>query len=534
MSFAKKIINTFEKIKQIGKQSLAKLAGQTSQSKSSTHRQMKIIKSRSSHVCADFFQTETGNYWMITLILAALFIFGIKFNIGADTLAIFFSLINLDIYVGLSAASINRLEAHIRELLKRYESELKPILDKLASEKDLIGGADETFFDRFMVIVFMDLPSGFLFNEKIAKDRTFSTWEKETSGSINKFRNFLCLVSDRAKSLLKLSAHHSCTGVADLFHFLMCPVKAFKFSFARKLKTLAKEEKKINANLADIKSASDVHTVTEKLELINDKRAVIKQGQSIFRHELQSISTTVHPFDLQSQQQTSGQITGKLNASVSAIRNVIMSCRITDNKNALGKMEKQIAPIAALTDSWWDWVDTYLNSTEMSDELKKAVKQYLLPVVYFKIQSKKSKHKKQLRETYEKVYQQAELKLMAHPLAKEMTNNQSLMIWAKQKCQKYQRTTSPIEGRNGLLAGFNLNARGMTIEQLQSQTIIHNYWNKREDGTTAVERCFNFKPKLDPFEFIVESMKDYAFPFPRHRWKKKVHSLFQENTLAAA
>jgi hypothetical protein len=196
-------------------------------------------------------------------------------------------------------------------------------------------------------------------------------------------------------------------------------------------------------------------------------------------------------------------------------------------------MEKQIAPISGLTDSWWHWVDGYLDSTEISDELKKVVKQCLLPAIYFKIQSKKSKSKKQLRETYKKVYQEAEKKLMSHLLVNELTE-QSLMKWARQMCHKYQRTTSPIEGRNRLLAGFNLNARGMTVEQLQSQTIIHNYWNKREDRTTAVERCFNFKPKLDPFEFVVENMKDFIFPVPRKRWKKKVHSLIQENMLAAA
>jgi hypothetical protein len=219
MNFAKKVINTFEKIKKIGKQSIAKLSHLINNSKSSTHRQIKTINSRSSHVCSELFQTEAGSDWMIRLILAVLFIFGLKFNIGADTLAIFFSLIGLDIYVGLSAASINRLEIHARGLLKKYEAELQPTLDKLSSEKDLLGGADETFFKRFMVIVFMDLPSGFLFNETFAKDRTFQTWKDETNGSINKFRNFLCLVSDRAKALLKLGDHHCCTGIADLFHF---------------------------------------------------------------------------------------------------------------------------------------------------------------------------------------------------------------------------------------------------------------------------------------------------------------------------
>jgi hypothetical protein len=131
MNFAKKIIKTFENIKKFGKQSIAKISSQTSESKSSTHRQIKLIASRSSHVCSEFFQTEIGNAWMARLILAVLFIIGIKFNIGADTLAIFFSLIGLDTYVGLSAASINRLETHIRELLKTYEAKLKPTLDKI-------------------------------------------------------------------------------------------------------------------------------------------------------------------------------------------------------------------------------------------------------------------------------------------------------------------------------------------------------------------------------------------------------------------
>ena len=120
MDFAKKIIKTIESIKKIGKQSIAKLSHQTNNSKSSLHRQIKIINSRSSHVCSEFFQTANGNDWMIRLVLATLFIFGIKFNIGADTLALFFLLLGIEIYVGLSAASINRLEIYIRGLLKKY------------------------------------------------------------------------------------------------------------------------------------------------------------------------------------------------------------------------------------------------------------------------------------------------------------------------------------------------------------------------------------------------------------------------------
>lgn len=193
MGFTKKIIRTCAAIKLFGKQSLAKLSRQTNSSKSSTYRQTKIINNRSSHVGSEFFQTENGSEWMIRLIIAVLFIFGIKFNIGAKSIELFFSLIGLDIYAGLSASSINRIEEMIRELLKKYEDQLQPILKKLSGDKDLIAGADETFFERFMVLIFMDLPSGFLFHEKFSKDRKFETWERETSGIVKQFKSFVCL-----------------------------------------------------------------------------------------------------------------------------------------------------------------------------------------------------------------------------------------------------------------------------------------------------------------------------------------------------
>ena len=119
---------------------------------------------------------------------------------------------------------------------------------------------------------------------------------------------------------------------------------------------------------------------------------------------------------------------------------------------------------------------------------------------------------------------------MLHPLMSELTKK-SWLKWAKQMCCKFQRTTSAVEGRNGLLAGFNLCARGMTEAQLESQTIINNYWNKRPDGTTAVERCFNFKPKIDLFEFVIQNMKD--LPVPRRRWQKNIPNYLQQNILTA-
>ena len=49
---------------------------------------------------------------------------------------------------------------------------------------------------------------------------------------------------------------------------------------------------------------------------------------------------------------------------------------------------------------------------------------------------------------------------------------------------------------------------------LKALTIIHNYYIKRRDGTTAAERFFEARHK-DLFEFLIENM-DYPVRPKRH------------------
>ena len=66
---------------------------------------------------------------------------------------------------------MHRLEPIIVETAVAWEqdgiapSELRPI----------IGAVDETFLQR-MMLVFMDLASGYLLMEEVARDRTYDTW----------------------------------------------------------------------------------------------------------------------------------------------------------------------------------------------------------------------------------------------------------------------------------------------------------------------------------------------------------------------
>ena len=82
----------------------------------------------------------------------------------------------------------------------------------------IIGAVDETFL-QCMMLVFMDLASGYLLFEESAEDRTYDTWHTRVTTRLKTLgTRLLYLVSDRAKPLVKLGKTGlGCLSVPDLF-----------------------------------------------------------------------------------------------------------------------------------------------------------------------------------------------------------------------------------------------------------------------------------------------------------------------------
>lgn len=76
---------------------------------------------------------------------------------------------------------------------------------------------------------------------------------------------------------------------------------------------------------------------------------------------------------------------------------------------------------------------------------------------------------------------------------------------------KFQRASSAVEGRNGVLSRMNHTQRSIRPRRLKVATVIHNFGIRREDGTTAAERLFG-EPFPDLCEWIVEHMGELPLP----------------------
>jgi hypothetical protein len=205
MGFWTKSVQIFNSIRENGKQSIRHLAHQTGFSKSSVHRLQQARGRRDCHRESWFWETEEGHGWLLRLVVATLYIFGLKRGVGADSISAFFCRLHLEAYVGCSPSALRGvmdvLEQAILETTAAWEHEGMTH----GEARPIIGAVDETFLERLMLVC-MDLASGYLLVEAVTDDRTYDTWSTlvkvrlETLGV-----GVFSLVSDRAKALIKLA-----------------------------------------------------------------------------------------------------------------------------------------------------------------------------------------------------------------------------------------------------------------------------------------------------------------------------------------
>lgn len=496
------------------KRSIRKISKLTGISKSGVQRQVKGINKRNRYTESYFWETQEGYQWLRILVFSVIFLFGIKGGIGAETISMFFGLLRLDTHIGVSATTIKKLRHNMMDFLIEYgkEQEINHLCEK---SLNIAAGFDETFFKK-MILIFMDLPSGYIFLEEESQDRTYDTWKEMIQHIAEKFSiNFKYTVSDRAPALIKLAVKGlECLSIPDLFHAINEIVNLFGLRLNRKKADLKNKLTIAIAELALLKELSkDIRPKENIICQLENEYSLTESGISTYQRILRELSKIVHPFDINSSdKQTSATTLNLLINIVEQIKVLQKELNINDDKKRISKFNNQIKGIASLIDAWWLWCEESLNNDKIDNELKNWLLMYLLPSVYWQNQVKRTKNS-DLKESYRKAFKDAQLKLEQHPLTPLFITQKEWLSWARWMASNFQRTTSAVEGRNGCLSQMHHNGRGISVKRLKTLTIIHNYYLKRLDGTTAAERLFKRK-FVDPFDWIINKMGD--LPPPRN------------------
>ena len=511
-----------------GKQSVYKLSKQTGIPKSSIYRLLKAILKRNRHPESEFWETVVGRQFLNRLVIAVLYDFCIKGGIGAERASEFFKRMGIDSHVGVSPTALRGKLKEIERLLVEYQGIQEKEQCKGNRTQEIIAAGDETFFNGMILLVLIDLSSGYLLLEEKAEDRTYDTWNQKAQTRLDeiglRIRHF---ISDRAKALIKLGVDgFGCEKVgSDLFHGQYEISKWLGIQLHRKLsqtKTKIEDLKKSISSLRQRNKAEDTIKAAEKT-LIEQEGCLQshQENHDDYHIELQKVSLSVHPFnESNGEAQTTEDVVKRLQACTDEFAEIAASVSISDNRDALGKFTRQIEDIASNVGVWWMWVRENLTQYNLNQATQEWVTSLLLPVFYWYRQMERTKNPV-MKASYKKAWQEALNAWQAYQRSHILSDEEieHWKDWAIWMVEKFQRTSSAVEGRNGWLSQMYCNGRSLSTLRLKALTAIHNFDLRRADGKTSAERLFDKKfPEL--FEWTLEKVG--PLPLPRERRKNSV------------
>src|ERR671914_1645172 len=339
--WAKSVV-LFNSIHEHGKQSIRRLAERTGLSKSSVHRPLQARDRRDRYPESWFWETEAGRTWLIRLVVATLFVFGLKRGVGAETISAFFSHLHVEAHVGCSPSALRHIMHTLEELILETAATWEQEGIAHGEIRPVIGAVDEMFLQR-MMLVFMDLTTGYLVMEEGAEDRRFDTWYDRVNGRLTTFgTEVLYLVSDRAKALIKL-AHTGlgCLSIPDLFHLSHDLAKGYSLSIFSRLRQAKGDLEQAKQRLETVQQnaqAEPVHIEAAQSRLAACA-ASINHWQEVshaWRQHLSQLSCLLHPWWLvDSTPQTSKTVEEQLRAELQAIETLLETNGLPMKKDTL-------------------------------------------------------------------------------------------------------------------------------------------------------------------------------------------------------
>ncbi len=507
----------FTRILNFGRESVRKIAEATGQSKDSAHRGLNALDKRNQYPESGVWETEEGYRWLCRLVFAVLLEFGIKGNQGAERISDFFKHIRLENNIGVSPTALRNMLKRMEELLARYQKEQEK--QQAGTSREIVCSGDEKFFDDMMILVLVDLSSGYIVLEEEADDRGYDTWYDKAKDRLEqlglKARHF---VSDRAKALIKLAlTGFDCAAGADLFHAQHDIGKWLGSAFYRRVGNVRKKTREFLEKLKSSKNGETNAVHVTRRERLPEQAGKylhgVEKGQQDYIEAQQAVSGSVHAFSLdEGAAQSSAGVEEKLEEQAKEFERIARDHSIDDNKGSLDKFKGQIGDVASIVDVWWLWVLESLVGYGLGKEKQDWLMYTLLPVVYWYQQMQKTQNPA-LRKAYRKAWRKARLVLQQHPLTATVSDYEidQWLSWADWIGGKFQRASSAVEGRNGCLSQMHHNGRGLGTRRLKALTAIHNFDLKRQDGTTAAERLYGTRfPDL--FEWLVTHMGDLPLP----------------------
>ena len=487
-------------------------------------------------VLIEFFENPVGIAFLHRLITAAHVSFTKNGTASIHNVADFLEKSGVSPFVASSYSSQRRVSKQLDDNIIQFGKIEEKRLAQQMPVKAITLCEDETFHPEICLVA-IEPVSNFILVERYAVDRKTKTWDEAVCDTLKNFPvEVIQIASDEGRSLIShalksLKVHHS----PDCFHViyeigrgtcgaLMSKVRKAEKEHENAIKqTLSIEGKK--ENFDEKRPRGRRPHFEEKIEQAKQEEEQVKEdleqarlNYETVRNAKAEIGKVYHPYNLKTgQKQDSETVSELLSGCFDEIHKATTD--LSDRcKERVNKAQRVMRDMVATIAFFFNMVDIYLENMQLSNHDKHLMNSYLIPGHYLKLAAGKERDVDRKADLVEKAQELLSIikRLEEHGEVSSDCEIEKLEKAARDCAEIFQRSSSCVEGRNAQLALRHQGIHRLSNRHLQALTVMHNYYIRRRDGTTAAERLFEAKPN-DLFEFLLDRM-DYPAR-PRNRLK---------------
>jgi hypothetical protein len=457
----------------------------------------------------EFFSSPSGAILLQKIVMSAYH--EIHFGCGGlRSLQEFLHLSELDQFVASSEGALQAYSVRCEEHIVAFGDSQECKLAEKIKRRRITAGLDEMYRGQHPCLVAIEVVSGFILLERFTDDRTAATWSKELVPRLDKLNVELSQVaSDLCGGIRAYSKEAGVKHIADLFHAqyeiskaTAAPLAAQEREFEKAFSEAEERLKKIEEKHGKASEKAHDARVSRNYKGIGlEKRKERKNKVQTAKREFGKIH---HPIDLATGKlQTAETIKNRFNEQLDIIEQAVKEAELSKScEKRIGKARRAFDAIVEYLYSFFMVYTAFVSNLRLEQDQERFFNEVIFPLSYLKMIWRRLKGKE--REELKLLKEGLEMRLREAPYQEELKEQ-----WLKvgQECAEvFQRSSSCVEGRNGLLSLYHHRFHRLNIRSLRALTIVHNFHTKRPDKTTAAERFFGSKHE-NLFESLVMSVR---------------------------
>ena len=495
-----------------------------------------------------FFESPEGVAFLHSFVVAAHLVMTWMGPCGIRLVGLLIELTGLGPFIASSYGSQQRLSVEIQAALAEFGAEERSRLAASMERKKTTVCEDETSLSEDICLVAMEPVSNFILLEEYAEKRDTATWDAALGAATRGLDvDVVQSTSDEAAALLSHAESLGATHSPDLFHVQHEVGQAMALSLlARETRVhevheRAKSEvgKQLEAERAfwevprgpgrppnfakRIREAREAEEEEEEEAVgLLDQAA---EHRFLWRSALHGIERAYHPFDLATgAPRPAAQVDEDLCRWFDQLDIIATETGLSQaSKGHLAKARRVVPKMIATIGFFHDQVQRRVETLGLPSDQEELLLFNLIPAAYLQrvaVKTQDRNRKAEIRKTLDELLSTS---LFPGTFAASLAHDQrrALEKAAYACADVFQRSSSCLEGRNGRLAQFEHAMRRLHPKKRTGLTVIHNYFAKRPDGTTAAERFFGAPPR-DLFTWLVDRLTPPPRPASPRRSSEKL------------